>query len=211
MEKSRPIIRLKCFARIPRPDPPNLLIACQEYILPGDGGLKDGVAKLEVMYKLCVNLVALEQWEQVIVAVVREVRRTQVGQQLVWVGQLWEQLEKQKRKSEWGSLFCHKFQSERNAVKQMTHIKTRFRYITWPPRATQAKAVCVQPGILVGVAWMHGSSWSTHGGTSMERWMLLLLLLLLLEGVVGWVHATRVRNLQKRKVREMMRKRCACA
>lgn len=43
------------------------------------------MAKLEVVYKVCVNSAALKQREQVIVAVVREVRRTQVGQQLIWV------------------------------------------------------------------------------------------------------------------------------
>lgn len=43
------------------------------------------MAKLEVVYKLCMNSVALKQREQVIVAVVREVRWTQVSQELIWV------------------------------------------------------------------------------------------------------------------------------
>lgn len=84
----------------------------------------------------------------------------------------------------------------------VTHIKTRLRYVAWPPGAAQAKAICVQPGILVGVARVHGSSWAAQVGTAMERLMLLLRLLLLwlllLEGIVGWVHATGVGNLQKR-------------
>lgn len=56
---------------------------------------------------------------------------------------------------------------------------------------------------------MHGSSWATQIGITMERLMLLLLLLLrlgllllLLKGVMGWVHATRMGNLQKKKNKE---------
>lgn len=57
---------------------------------------------------------------------------------------------------------------------------------------------------------MHGSSWSAQAGTAMERLMLLLgLLLLLLEGVVGWVHATRVGNLQRKKDQRMIIKSSA--
>lgn len=83
----------------------------------------------------------------------------------------------------------------------MTYIKTRLCYIAGPPGPAQAKVICVQPRILVGAAWMHGSSRATHVGTAMERLMLLLwLLLLLLEGVVRWVHATRVGNLKNKYI-----------
>lgn len=38
------------------------------------------------------RLIVLEEGEQVIVAVGGEVRGVQIGQELVWVGQLWKQI-----------------------------------------------------------------------------------------------------------------------
>ena len=49
----------------------------------------EGVVELEI-------LVALEEGEQVIIAVVGKVRGTQVRQQLVWVSQLWQQLKESR-------------------------------------------------------------------------------------------------------------------
>lgn len=46
---------------------------------------------------LCASVcsVVLKQGQQVVVIVVWEVWRPEVGQQLIWVGQLWKQLQKQ--------------------------------------------------------------------------------------------------------------------
>lgn len=66
---------------------------------PGVCGIREAVC-WTVMRSWCMSgkrgSVALEQREQVIVTVVGKVGRTQVGQQLIWVRQLWEKLENKK-------------------------------------------------------------------------------------------------------------------
>lgn len=42
-----------------------------------------------------VGSVVLEKGQQVVIVVVREVWRAEVGQQLVWVGQIWKQLHRE--------------------------------------------------------------------------------------------------------------------
>lgn len=51
-----------------------------------DGGLLDGGGAPD-------GSVALEQSQQIIVTVIGKIWRTQVGQQLIWVRQLWEKIE----------------------------------------------------------------------------------------------------------------------
>lgn len=51
-----------------------------------------------IVYSKCACSVVLEQRQQVIAVVVREIWRSEVRQQLIWVGQLREQLWKQDSK-----------------------------------------------------------------------------------------------------------------
>lgn len=79
-----------------------------------------------------------------------------------------------------------------NRLLILTYIKWWLWNVARSPGAPQPKAVCVHPGILGGVAGVHGSPGATHAGVTMES---LMLLLLLLKGIVGRVHAARVGHL----------------